>query len=295
MGRSCRKETFWQIPLCPHFYLLFDYRTNVRYKPSMRSATNRFKLEQELACVLQGQGESNWFRVPSLPRSEMVSTGIPAIDSLTGGFPKGHITEINGITSSGRTSLMHSIMAQVSNQNEVVSLIDPGNAFDPVSAAAFGVHLDRLLWIRGGRSPLDIRQVLKTTDLLLQGGGFGLIGVDLNDLPPGDVGRISSTPWFRLQRAAENTPTVLLFLNQQPTLKNTAALVLQMDIAQTGWSARFLREVRPGVEVIRSRHNPSSSRQAHRFQLYPVTCIKAGRIECARANPISPSSTGVAL
>ena len=260
----------------------------------MHSAANRYRLAQELDAVLHGERDSAWFRATAGTRPEMVPTGIPEIDRLTGGLPKGHITEITGATSSGRTSLMLSILAQISSQNEVVSFIDPGNAFDPVSAEAFGVHLNRLLWIRAGRSTLNIHQVLKTTDLLLQGGGFGLIGVDLSDLPPGDVQRMSPTPWFRLQRAAENTPTILLFLNREHTLKNTAALALQMDTAQTEWNKRFLSEVRPGARVVRSRHAPGSSRQTHRFRLYPVACIEAGRIQSDEAHPVSKPSIGVA-
>jgi hypothetical protein len=256
----------------------------------MRSPAKRQGLEEELAGVLRGEGGSNWFHAPPCPHPETVPTGIPEVDRLTGGLPKGCITEIIGITSSGRTSLMLSILARISSQNEVVSLIDPGNAFDPLSASDFGVRLDRLLWVRAGESAFNIQQVLKTTDLLLQGGGFGLIGVDLSDLPPGDVRRVSTTPWFRLQRAAENTPTILLFLNREPILKTTAALVLQMDTGRTEWSPRFLREFRPGTRVVRSRHDPSSCRQTHPFRLYPAACIEAGYTG-TRTNPVNCEGT----
>ena len=46
-------------------------------------------------------------------------------------------------------------------------------------AAAAGLELKRLLWVRCRK--LD--QVLKSTDLLLQGGGFGRVVMDLTDLP----------------------------------------------------------------------------------------------------------------
>src|SRR5438067_9400947 len=79
------------------------------------------------------------FSPPTLP------TGIAAVDALIGGFPRGGMTEIFGSTSSGRTSLLISFIAQLTQAGEVCALIDACNAFDPYSAAAAGVLLQRLL------------------------------------------------------------------------------------------------------------------------------------------------------
>jgi len=174
---------------------------------------------------------------------------------------------------------MLSVLAGVSGEDGVAGLIDPGNAFDPASAAAFGVDLSRLLWVRSGRTARRVDQALKIADLLLQGGGFGLIVVDLSDLPSGDVRRVPASRWVRLRRAARNTPTIVLFLNRESTLKTAAALALRMEVARIRWSARFLSEVRPGARVVRSRYDPSSSRQTCLFRLYPLALIEAGRPE----------------
>ena len=253
----------------------------------MRLATTRLRLERELAGVLEGGRDSVHFCAPPASRPETMPTGIPEVDALTGGLPKGHITEVTGMTSSGRTSLLLSVLAQASRQDEVSGFIDPGDVLDPVSAAAFGVDLERLLWIRARRAVRHIDQVLKITDLLLQGGGFGLIGVDLSELPSGEVRRIPSSLWFRLQRAARNTPTVLLLLNRESILKTTAALALRMDVAHAEWSGRFLREVRPGARILRSRRDPLSQGRARVFRLYPAACIEAGFTQRAATNPVS--------
>ena len=53
--------------------------------------------------------------------------------------------------------------------------------FDPASAEAAGVLLERVLSIRCGH---NVEHALKAVDLLIQGGGFGLVAMDLGDTPP---------------------------------------------------------------------------------------------------------------
>src|SRR2546421_11685947 len=79
---------------------------------------------------------------------ESVPTGIAALDALTGGLPRGAITEIFGPASSGRTSAMASILAEATERDEVCALVDGRDAFDPQSGMAAGIDLKRLLWIR---------------------------------------------------------------------------------------------------------------------------------------------------
>jgi hypothetical protein len=178
---------------------------------------------------------------------------------------------------------MLSVLAGISGKDEVAGLIDPGDAFDPASAAAFGVCLERLLWIRSGEMRRRIDPVLKIADLLVQGGGFGMIGVDLSDLPSPDLRRIPVSVWFRLQRAAYRTSTILLLLGREPVVKTTAALGLRMELAETEWSGRFpgrfLSEVRPGARILHSRYRsgrPSPfGREPRPFRLYPVEVAAA--------------------
>src|SRR2546427_6715875 len=72
---------------------------------------------------------------------ESVPTGIAPLDALTGGLPRGAITEIFGPASSGRTSAMISILAEAIEDDEVCGLVDGTDSFDPKSAAAAGVEL----------------------------------------------------------------------------------------------------------------------------------------------------------
>jgi hypothetical protein len=73
-----------------------------------------------------------------------------------------------------------------------------------------------------------LEQVLRATDLLLESGGFGLIVLDLGDLPPQAARHIPLTTWFRFRRAVEYTPTILLAIEQHPIAGSCSSLLLQL-------------------------------------------------------------------
>jgi len=249
-------------------------------------------------------------RLEIRPAPEMVSSGIPAIDALTGGLPRGCLTEVCGPASSGRTTLLMATLAAATRRGEFCVVVDACGALDPQSAAAAGVELERLLWVRCGddirpkrsspqshrgtekngtqkegypisrapsareacsevverggissgrrdvipsqpafdfeqskgtgskknlwnenssrQSEHRLEQVLRATDLLLESGGFGLIVLDLGDLPPQAARRIPLTTWFRFRRAIEHTPTILLAIEQQAIAGSCSSLLLQL-------------------------------------------------------------------
>ncbi len=171
-----------------------------------------------------------------------VSTGVAALDALTGGLPRGALSEITGPASSGRTGVMLAALAGATRRDEACALVDASDNFDPASAVAAGVDLDLLLWIRCGehdraslrkdrqRSSLGrLEQVLKVTDLLLQGGGFGMVVLDLGNIPSESARRVPLTSWFRFRRAVEPTATVLLVIEQEPCAKTCASLVVRLQ------------------------------------------------------------------
>ena len=203
---------------------------------------------------LSSTTHSNWITPTAWlevrPAPQLVSTGISQIDALTGGLPRGCLTEIYGLPSSGRTSVLLSTIAAASQRREACALVDVGDALDPHSAAAADVDLEQLLWVRcstamarkgppqrhrgteksTNKSDMTrMAQALKVTDLLLQSGGFGLIAIDLGELPHGTSRRIPLASWFRFRRAVENTPTVLLVISQAPCARTCASLLLRLE------------------------------------------------------------------
>jgi hypothetical protein len=160
------------------------------------------------------------------------------IDSLAGKIPRGSITEIFGTASTGRTTALLSIVGAATAREEYCAFVDTHDALDPASAAAGGIDLQRLLWVRCGGNP---EHALKAADLLVNAGGFGVVALDLADVAPQIVRRIPLTSWFRLRRAVENTPTVLVILEQEPYVKTCASLILEMKRDGVAWSGNLLQ------------------------------------------------------
>ena len=158
----------------------------------------------------------------------LLPSGIPGLL-----LPRGSLTEIHGPASSGRTSLLLSILAEATARQEICALVDAEDAFDPFSAAQAGVALDRLIWVRSSH---NAEHALKAADLLIQGGGFGVVALDLGDTPPSTARRISMTSWFRLRRAIEHTPTVLISLSLQPNARTCASLLVECRRESAAWS-----------------------------------------------------------
>jgi recombination protein RecA len=286
---------------------------------------------------------------------ELQPSGVTELDVvLGGGFPRGSLVELCGPASSGRTSLAFSLLAQATERQEVCAFVDVSDSLDPISLAAAGVELPRLLWIRcgetgderpdlkasayfatadknvsktpgldspskkpvsvhGWRHPRELmrgvdqaissligrqtafaesaqihvvgrcageqferdrelprrgfrqqrflpplresnppppvrtggisvktwkglEQALKTTDLLLHGGGWGVVVVDLGGISWVDARRIELSTWFRFRRAIENTPTILLLLGEESCAKSCASLVLRCQRKAECWT-----------------------------------------------------------
>jgi len=123
---------------------------------------------QHLAALPKLAGVTAASRLEVRPAPEMVSSGIREIDKLAGGLPRGCLSEICGPASSGRTSVLLAALAAATRRQEVCALVDATDALDVVSAAAAGVELERLLWIRGNPASGVGRQA---SDLGLQTSG----------------------------------------------------------------------------------------------------------------------------
>lgn len=220
----------------------------------------RARIESSLAHPFPNALE---YKPPLSP--ERVNTGIKSIDEMVGGgVPRGCLSEIYGATSSGRNTLMVSLLAQVTQKGEAAALIDVSDAFAPREASEAGVELSWLLWARCGGTKgwggeARVEQALKITDWLLQAGGFSAIVLDLAGVPSRLARRIPLTSWFRFRRAVEDTATAFVVVEEQPYAKTCASLVLRMSRAGVSWSGlepdetTLLREITFNAEVRRSR------------------------------------------
>ncbi len=311
----------------------------------LSAARVRHQIESDLADRIP----SALTPMPQMPRS-IAATGIQCVDELLdGGVPLGAITEVAGPECSGRTSFALSVLAGMTQASKVCAWIDVSDGLDPESAAAAGVELSRLLWVRCGLpdvsdivpssqpafvlpdkyfvpTPIEkglhgggfgsqprnetrglsgavsellrsetavsrqtaqdsaqiretseqasslsvsqrrktirlstkpwsrIDQALRVVDLLLQGGGFSAIVLDMCSIAPEDVLRIPLSTWFRYRADAERTQTSILLLTQHPCAKSSAELLLRLEpggVHHVG--STVLNEIEHHLKVARRR------------------------------------------
>jgi recombination protein RecA len=83
----------------------------------------------------------------------VATTGLHSIDAgLEGGLPLEAITEVVGPECSGRTAFALSFMAGLTQSAKACVWVDVSDTLHPESAAASGVDLTQLLWVRCGVS-----------------------------------------------------------------------------------------------------------------------------------------------
>jgi len=222
----------------------------------VKLALSKKEIESELANRFGSE-----FRLRENSSAELMPTGVSEIDRITGGIPRGAITEILGYASSGRTSLLHSALAVSTARQEVCALVDTSDAFDAISSAYAGTDFDQLLWIRCGS---NVDHAIKATDLVLQSGGFGFVAMDLGDVPSQQSRRIPLTWWYRFRRAIENTPTALVVISRDPNPRSCASLVLNLSRESIEWS-------RPAMDPA-SKEIPTCANLLGGFRLHVERC-----------------------
>ena len=200
---------------------------------SSAAAVLRAQIESTLAKRIPGA-----LTVRPAAEPETISIGISALDRRLIGIPRGCLTEICGPASSGRTTLLLSLMREVTEPGECCALIDASNAFDPFSAAANGVNLKRLLWVKCAAphpklTPVD--KALNAADMIISAGGFGMVVLDLGDIGQHLARKIPLTSWYRFRRAVESTSAAFVVLEQQPFAKSCASLVITLQMSSSEW------------------------------------------------------------
>jgi hypothetical protein len=206
---------------------------------TLETALRARKLDRTLTSALPSLDRHDAPGGNRVDRSrDTAPTGADALDaSLRGGFPRGQLSEIAGPASSGRTTLALQTMAAATGRGELAAFIDTFDRLDVASAAAAGIDLDRLLWIRGSSGPPEgaIERALKALNLVLQAGGFGCVMLDLADAPLIALRRLPFTTWLRIQRVVEGRDTACVLLTPQPLARSAGGLTLSLA-ARTRWA-----------------------------------------------------------
>jgi hypothetical protein len=134
-------------------------------------------------------------------------------------------------------------------------LVDATDSFDPESAAAIGVNLSRLLWIRCGENKTELsplQEAFKVADTLLENGMFSLIAVDISGIPERFVAQVPASRWFRFSQMIKQQPSALVFLERNPHAVSYASMVLRMKFDQMIFSGNLLTGIQVKAELIRA-------------------------------------------
>jgi hypothetical protein len=165
--------------------------------------------------------------------------------ALSGGVPRGQVSEVVGPSSSGRTSVAWTALAAATLRGESVALIDTFDRFDPPTAHACGITLSKLLWVRGQAlskttGAIDpawlpgvravngpgtfmervIDRAIKALNLVVQSGVCTMVVIDLIDVPASALRRLPASTWFRIERAIEGSDTAVVILAAQPIARS---------------------------------------------------------------------------
>jgi recombination protein RecA len=187
-------------------------------------------------------------------------TDIAALDArIGGGFPRGHLSELVGPRSSGRTSVLLHMLAAATSRGELVAVVDALDMFDVASAHAAGIALDRLLWIRGHAvanpgmcrdlNQRAVEQTIRAFALVLQAGNFGVVVFDVAEAPADAVRGLPFTTWLRLQRLLEGSQTAGVLVGTQPVARSSSGLTLQFHMPASRCRIRFRGRVFDGLDI----------------------------------------------
>ena len=206
---------------------------------ALESALRARKLDRTLTTALAP--------LERMDPSALMPMDVAALDAcLWGGLPRGQLSELAGPRSSGRMTLF-------------LQMVDTLDRLDVASAAAAGVDLSRLLWIRGqeiagrvgpsGPTERAIDRALKALNLVLQAGGFGVVAIDLADVPPAALRQIPFMTWLRVQRAIEGSDTACMLLTSEPLARSAGGLTVSLTSRAT-WAGTSDRSRRlAGVDM----------------------------------------------
>jgi hypothetical protein len=196
-------------------------------------------------------------------RLRPLPTGVQAVDTLLGGgLPRGDLSEVYGPRSSGRTGLALSIVAACVGRGSLAAWVDPADCLAPASAAAAGVDLGRLLWLRGDiRGPRARRlpEAVAAVATLVGSGLFEIVVLDVAAFTPCEVGRLPGPTWLRLQRMIADSPSALVLLAEAHVSHGPRGVSLDLRSGGPRWSGaagpgRLLRGL--GAELSVGRHHP---------------------------------------
>ena len=148
---------------------------------------------------------------------------------------RGTVIEMVGATSSGRTSMVLTLLSRLTRAGEVCAVVDSANSFDPRSALLAGVVLDNLLWVRCDG---ELENAFTAADHLVQAKGFGSIWLNLVGLSQKKLRMVPRTYWYRYRNRIKETPTLFIVTAEEPVAGSASQRSFAFERKGASWSGR---------------------------------------------------------
>ena len=165
------------------------------------------------------------------------------LESVGLAFTRGMLAEIAGHPSSGKTSLLLTLLSKLTVAGEICAVVDSSDSFDPNTAVLAGVELENLLWVKCGG---NIEKAFMSVDYLLQAKGFGAVWLNLNGLPKKQLRLVPKTYWYRYRNRIKETPTLFFVTAEEPVTGSASQQSFVFSRDRVNWSGqgrfKLLRE-----------------------------------------------------
>jgi recombination protein RecA len=194
-----------------------------------------------------------------------IPTGFPQLDRVLGigGLPRGRLSEIAGLPTSGKTTLALKFLVQAQIDGGQVGYIDQARYFDPDYAYRCGLDLSRLLV----GAPYDLREALAMIEALAQSGGLSALIFDAMDdfwTEPEAVRRLIALLNRLITPLARSDMALLLLCaassdGSAPLSALAHYASVRLQIVRERWLRRHgdVRGYQARIEVLKNRFGPA--------------------------------------
>jgi hypothetical protein len=185
---------------------------------------------------------------------------------------RGHLIEVAGGLSSGRTALACRIAAGTTARG-LVGWVDLPNTLDPRSLRRAGADLHSLLWAR----PRGVTEALRCGELLLQT-GFALVVIDLQGAPPSRLARLAPPVWTRLLRRVQGARATAVVLVPERVAGSFPTLGLWTERRRALFEGVLFEGIETCATVVRDRTGPVGAEHPFRILQRPEVVRHPGTV-----------------
>jgi hypothetical protein len=99
--------------------------------------------------------------------------------------------------------------------------------------------------------------MLRAAHPLRHAGGFGVVVLDLPEVAPEVWNRIPTPWWYRFQRAAEHTPTILLLCTERAQARACAQTSIELTCPSVHWQGKGSFALLSHLQTVAHRRKPA--------------------------------------